>query len=185
MLEQVRKARPDAELHGLDISDVKTLNTSPLVTDLVQQGRFYQANIVHDHSVPQRHFDLVYSSMVLEHVPDAVDFIRAMGTLARPGGHVFVHTVNHRSILTSFYNDPTHIRPYPPAALERAAHFAGLKTEMACNERSLIILAMAPFYRAYCTLTGRQAVIPFFWEHLLAIQSVLVATVPPGHDVAE
>lgn len=40
------------------------------------------------------HFDIVTCMEVIEHVPDPVSLVQACGALARPGGHVFVSTLN-------------------------------------------------------------------------------------------
>ncbi len=182
MLRTVGNARPDAELHGVDIGDGDQREERDDDGRLI---KFYLDNILEEHSVPTRYFDLVYSSMVMEHVPDGVEFVRALGNLAKPGGIILVHTVNHRSLLISFYNDPTHIRPYSTQALLRAAAMTGLNAIFARNERSWPILLGSPFYYAFRILTGRSNQIPFFWEHLFAIQSVMAARIPAGSEDTE
>lgn len=175
MLEAIGAVRPDAELHAVDVAAVHALDTSRLIPRLAAEGRFYQEDIVANRKVPEAYFDLVYSCMVIEHVQDGVAFIAAMGRLARPAGRILVQSFNHRGVLTSFYNDPTHVRPYPPVALARAARLAGLDVRAAHNERSWPILLLAPAYWIYRVLTRRETVIPFFWEHLLAVQSIMIA----------
>ena len=91
---------------------------------------------------------------------------------------MLVHTVNHRSLLFGFYNDPTHIRPYSRMALSRSATLAGLEVLEVRIERSWVILLLSPFYHLYQFIRRMPVVIPFFWEHLLAVQTILAARVP-------
>jgi SAM-dependent methyltransferase len=77
--------------------------------------------------------DLVVASHVLEHVAEPVPFFAELVRLARPGGLLWVeapsdlsaerrasdHPTDNR--FDSFWDDPTHVRPYTPAALYRLA----------------------------------------------------------------
>lgn len=176
-LAGVAQARPDATVYGVDLAPVDNLTNHP-IHKIAADGRFYQANLLEDHNVPRGRFDLVYSSNVIEHVPDGVAFLRAMSQLAKPGGLVLVHTMNHWGTLVGFYNDPTHIRPYPAEALRRAALMVGIEPVEARHERCWSIMAFAPVYKLYCLATRKRTTASFFWEHALAVQSTLVARVP-------
>ena len=77
--------------------------------------------------------DLVVASHVLEHVADGVALAAELMRLVKPGGHLWIETPSELSCLTassddpedhqflSFWDDPTHVRPYTPAALYRLA----------------------------------------------------------------
>ena len=176
MLATIASIRPDLELTGMD------LVRPPHIT---YHGEFFEGDITSEQSVLLGRFDLVFSSMVIEHLADGPAFIRRLSLLAKPGGLVVVHTMNHRSLLISFYNDPTHVRPYSKLALTRAAFLSGLEVLEAQNERSWVILLFSPLYHLYQRFRGMPIVIPFFWEHLLAIQTVLVARVPEDDSTTE
>lgn len=55
----------------------------------------YLAMTAEDHAVPDdARYDLVVCMELLEHVPDPAALIRALGRLVRPGGDVFLSTLN-------------------------------------------------------------------------------------------
>jgi SAM-dependent methyltransferase len=54
-------------------------------------------------------FDLVLSFQVIEHLPDPVGFLRALGRRARPGGELLVTTPNR---LMSVSENPYHLREW-------------------------------------------------------------------------
>ena len=84
-------------------------------------------------------FDLVVASHVLEHVADPLPFFQELGRITRPGGRIYVETPSDRSVLVksdaaveshsffSFWDDPTHLKPWSPAALYRLAVSYGFR----------------------------------------------------------
>lgn len=76
---------------------------------------------------------LVVASHVLEHVLHPIRLVGELVRITRPGGLLYVETPSEKMALSprdpdveghgfeSFWDDPTHIRPYPPAALYRLA----------------------------------------------------------------
>ena len=77
--------------------------------------------------------DLVVASHVLEHVADGVALAAELMRIVKPGGLLWIETPSELSCQTassddpedhqflSFWDDPTHVRPYTPAALYRLA----------------------------------------------------------------
>ena len=77
--------------------------------------------------------DLVVASHVLEHVADGVALAAELMRIVKPGGHLWLETPSELGCLTAssddpedhqflnFWDDPTHVRPYSPAALYRLA----------------------------------------------------------------
>ena len=77
--------------------------------------------------------DLVVASHVLEHVADGVALAAELMRIVKPGGHLWIETPSELGCLAassddpedhqflSFWDDPTHVRPYSPAALYRLA----------------------------------------------------------------
>ena len=84
-------------------------------------------------NLPDDSCDLVVASHVLEHVADGVALAAELLRIVKPGGHLWIETPSELSCLTasshdpqdhqflSFWDDPTHVRPYTPAALYRLA----------------------------------------------------------------
>ena len=55
----------------------------------------YRLESAEDHAATHAgQYDLVTCMEMLEHVPDPAAVVRALATLVRPGGHVFVSTIN-------------------------------------------------------------------------------------------
>jgi SAM-dependent methyltransferase len=83
--------------------------------------------------IPDDACDLVVAGHVLEHVLDGVAFAAELLRIVKPGGLLWIETPSelgcqsvssdnpqdHRFL--SFWDDPTHIRPWTPAALYRLA----------------------------------------------------------------
>jgi 2-polyprenyl-6-hydroxyphenyl methylase/3-demethylubiquinone-9 3-methyltransferase len=114
-----------AELHALDAGVTVTyreLSAEALAT--LEPGRY----------------DVITCMEMLEHVPDPASVIRALATLVRPGGSVFLSTLNRtpRAFLTAIVGAEYVLRMLPrgtheyarfirPAELGRAARAAGLE----------------------------------------------------------
>lgn len=62
-------------------------------------------------------FDLVVSKSVLEHLPDARQFLRNAKYLAKPNGLVLIMVPDWRTGYKTFYDDYTHVRPYTTDSL--------------------------------------------------------------------
>ena len=76
----------------------------------------------HLEAQPDRSFDGIFCSQVVEHLPPSrvPELVRLMSAKLRPGGVAAVETPNPESLAifaTHFYLDPTHQRPLPPALL--------------------------------------------------------------------
>lgn len=84
-------------------------------------------------SMPDSHFDLVVASHVIEHVVNATGFMRELVRVAKPGGLIFLEAPSEMACIPpssndpsdhrflSFWDDPTHVRPWTPGALYRLA----------------------------------------------------------------
>jgi SAM-dependent methyltransferase len=83
--------------------------------------------------LPDDHCDLVVAGHVLEHVVDGVAFAAEMLRILKPGGCLWIETPSELSCIgrssddpeshrfLSFWDDPTHVRPWTPGALYRLA----------------------------------------------------------------
>jgi SAM-dependent methyltransferase len=88
--------------------------------------------------------DLVVAANVLEHCTDAVGVFGTLLAAAKPGGLVYVEAPSEFTLFeksdpdvegqgySSFWDDPTHVRPWPPAALYRLGLSYGARPE-ACH----------------------------------------------------
>src|SRR4051794_36257536 len=83
--------------------------------------------------LPDDHCELAVASHVLEHIPDPIDFMAELIRIVKPGGQLWMespselgcHNVASDDVedqrFLSFWDDPTHIRPWTPGALYRLA----------------------------------------------------------------
>ncbi|HEX2734210.1 MAG TPA: methyltransferase domain-containing protein [Polyangiaceae bacterium] len=83
--------------------------------------------------LPDDHCELVVASHVLEHVSDPVGFMTELVRIAKPGGQLWLESPSEPGCQSvgsddvedqrflSFWDDPTHVRPWTPGALYRLA----------------------------------------------------------------
>ena len=94
--------------------------------------------------LPEGDADLVVAANVLEHCTDAIGVFGTLIAAAKPGGLVYLEAPSEFTLFersdpdvegqgySSFWDDPTHVRPWPPAALYRLGLSYGARPE-ACH----------------------------------------------------
>lgn len=97
------------------------------------QAQFAQINQDGTLMVGDEMFDVVILSHVLEHLQNPMPLVEECRRICKPGGIIWIETPSEHSILIpsydsvqedrflSFWDDPTHVRPYTPMALYRIA----------------------------------------------------------------
>jgi 2-polyprenyl-6-hydroxyphenyl methylase/3-demethylubiquinone-9 3-methyltransferase len=83
-----------AEVTGIDLGE-KALKVAKL--HLLESGRKVDYRLVSAEALAAElpgQFDAVTCMEMLEHVPDPASVVRACATLVKPGGHVFLSTIN-------------------------------------------------------------------------------------------
>jgi SAM-dependent methyltransferase len=83
--------------------------------------------------LPDDHCELAVASHVLEHVPDPIAFMTELVRIVKPGGQLWMESPSElgcQSVASddvedqrflSFWDDPTHVRPWTPGAFYRLA----------------------------------------------------------------
>ncbi len=118
-------SRADIEHHGCDmmLPDGKPEHASFHLVDSVARKI----------PVPDNYFDLVVASHVIEHVVDPIELFQELARVCKPAGQIYIEAPSDKSVLVhsdaaveahsfySFWDDPTHLRPWTPAALYRLA----------------------------------------------------------------
>ena len=135
-------------------------------------------------------FDLVVASHVLEHVTDPLDLFCELVRVCKPGGKIYIETPSDRSLnikssnrpdshaFFSFWDDPTHIRPWPPAALYRLAVSYGctpLHCQYITNLRDKFLF---PFRYCYYALRRDPYKIAQIMKTVIGWECFLIAQKP-------
>jgi SAM-dependent methyltransferase len=122
-------------------------------------------------------YDGVIVSHVLEHVPNPIEAVSEILRILKPGGHVYIETPSEKSLQTSsnsdykkhgffsFWDDPTHIRPWTPAALYRLAVGFGCDVIEADYIGTLRDKMLYPWVWIRCLLSGdHHALTDAYWR---------------------
>jgi SAM-dependent methyltransferase len=72
-------------------------------------------------------FDVVFSKSVIEHLHDPGNFLGQIRRVLKPGGIFILLTPEWGSQWRVFYEDPTHVHPYLPLAVERLLELADFR----------------------------------------------------------
>lgn len=113
------------ERWGADMRDVRA--------HLGPEVRFVQANGLElEDALPHGHFDLIFMSNYLEHLPDSNAVIRQLQvcrTLLKHGGSVLIMQPNIRLVGAAYWDFIDHHVALTDRSLVEAAEIAGLRTE--------------------------------------------------------
>lgn len=139
-------------LHAIDISDY-------LDTEILKAAvEFKKCDLNLDPiPYPSNSFDYVNCSHVLEHISNPIDVLEEIARVLKPGGYLYLETPDTRwaalpriPLLTndegtySFWDDPTHIRPYSRPALRKAVEMAGLTSVHTFRARKWLHMGALP-----------------------------------------
>lgn len=93
-------------------------------------------------------FDAVVCKDVIEHVPDARVVIREVARVLKPGGRVFLSAPDAQRWV---WEDYTHVRPFPRAAMRRLLLDQGLAIERLGHESVMpgvgVVSRLSPWHR--------------------------------------
>jgi 2-polyprenyl-6-hydroxyphenyl methylase/3-demethylubiquinone-9 3-methyltransferase len=135
-------ARRGASVTGIDLAPamIETARLHAAQSGLNIQYRLQDAAVLAD--APEARFDVICCMEMLEHVPDPGGFVAVLARLVRPGGAVFVSTLNRnlKSFLLAIVGAEYLLRLLPrgtheyerfirPAELAGHARAAGLELE--------------------------------------------------------
>jgi len=72
-------------------------------------------------------FDMIISLAVIEHISNVSNYMGEILRVLKPGGIVYLTTPNFRFCYKSFFNDPTHVKPYTEKSIERLLKIWGFE----------------------------------------------------------
>jgi SAM-dependent methyltransferase len=70
-------------------------------------------------------YDVVVSLAVIEHLTNPGNFLAEISRVLRSGGTLILSTPNWGYCVKTFWNDPTHVKPYTRESLARVVQIAG------------------------------------------------------------
>lgn len=77
--------------------------------------------------LPTSSVGLVSCMHIIEHLLDPSHLLAEVRRILKPGGHFFLITPDWRKQYLTFYQDPTHVRPYDKEALSRLFRMHGFE----------------------------------------------------------
>ena len=73
------------------------------------------------------YFDGIFANWILEHLKEPERAFKEFWRVLEPNGYLFVLVPHPRTLTTTFYSDPTHVRPYSPEEIATLAETTGFK----------------------------------------------------------
>jgi SAM-dependent methyltransferase len=154
--------------HGVDVVTPPEFSSSATFVQASAENLPFSSN----------KFDLVTSSHVLEHLNNPYLAVAEMVRICRPGGYVYIETPSARSTVSliggTFWDDPTHIRPYPPVALEWIVSGMSVEILKKGYKRSLPALILGLPYAFVGSLLGDKQASSFFPAYAFGFFAYLI-----------
>jgi SAM-dependent methyltransferase len=125
---------------------------------------------------PDDHFDAVTLLDVIEHLQDYGSTLASCRRCLKPGGKLFVITLNAHSLARpllgkrwAWYQDPTHVHMFTPRMLREGLERAGLKVETLITESNFCSVGEGTKFLKPLRVIGRVVHTPAFGDSLLAV----------------
>jgi ubiquinone/menaquinone biosynthesis C-methylase UbiE len=158
----------------------------------IPQGFTYRKADLNKTSLPfdDDQFDFVVVSHTIEHLDNPVEFFSDCVRVCKPGGILYFEAPSERSACVpssnanpdffyslSFFDDPTHKRPWPPQAFYRLARLNSCEPLHTGRLFSWIHRLVAPLSIPFCWLTGHKLLEACVWQ-TVGWSSYLIAKKP-------
>jgi SAM-dependent methyltransferase len=125
---------------------------------------------------PDDHFDAITLLDVIEHLQDYAQALASCRRCLKPGGKLFVITLNAHSLARpllgkrwAWYQDPTHIHMFTPRMLREGLAGAGLEVETLITESNFCSVGEGTKFLKPLRVIGRVVHTPAFGDSLLAV----------------
>ena len=159
------------EAHGVEIS--------PHAVEQARQrtqGKVIEQGAEEPLPFPDGHFDAVTLLDVIEHLKDYGATLESCRRVLRPGGKLFVITLNGHSLARpllgkrwAWYQDPTHIHMFTPRMLREGLEGAGLAVDILITESNFCSVGEGTTFLKPLRVIGRVVHTPAFGDSLLAV----------------
>lgn len=170
LLQTLHRINPELEFMALDLTTADTF----LLKDIARiNGNIYQLPF-HDQSI-----DVVILSHVLEHLENTEQALREIKRILTHEGWFYIETPNQRSCLMpfglSFWDDPTHVRPYSANGLDKLVTMHGFNTLYSGSKKSWKTLVASVLYFLIYPLTKDPAAKNLLPSYLFLLFSYVIA----------
>ncbi|MFY9826244.1 MAG: class I SAM-dependent methyltransferase [Thermoanaerobaculia bacterium] len=125
---------------------------------------------------PDDRFDAVTLLDVIEHLRDYGATLESCRRVLKPGGKLFVITLNAHSLARpllgkrwAWYQDPTHIHMFTPRMLREGLEAAGFAVETLITESNFCSVGEGTKFLKPLRMIGRVVHTPAFGDSLLAV----------------
>lgn len=125
---------------------------------------------------PDGHFDAVALFDVIEHLPDYGTALAHCHRVLKPGGKMFVITLNAGSLARpllgkrwAWYQDPTHVHMFSAKMLREGLEQAGFQLERLTTESNFCSVGEGTPFLKPLRLIGRVVHFPVLGDSLLAV----------------
>jgi SAM-dependent methyltransferase len=72
-------------------------------------------------------FDLIISLAVIEHIENVSNYMEQAFRVLKPNGLFYLSTPNFKYCYKTFYNDPTHVKPYTDLSLSKTLEYCNFE----------------------------------------------------------
>jgi len=159
------------EAHGLEIS----AHAAELARTRTR-GSVLQQGAEEPFPFPDGHFDAIALFDVIEHLNDYGAALASCRRCLKPGGKLFVITLNAHSLARpllgkrwAWYQDPTHIHMFTPRMLRDGLEAAGLMVEALLTESNFCAVGEGTKFLKPLRVIGRVIHTPVWGDSLLAV----------------
>ena len=140
------------------------------------RGQVLQQGAEEPFPFPENHFDAVTLLDVIEHLDGYPAALASCAQCLRPGGKLFVITLNAHSLARpllgrrwAWYQDPTHVHMFTARMLRQGLEEAGLQVEVLKTESNFCSVGEGTKFLKPLRVIGRVVHTPFLGDSLLAV----------------
>lgn len=169
---------PNTYCIGIDASD----SLEPCRNNVT----FIRADI-HKTPLPDNTVDLIIINHVIEHLENPALVLQEIFRILKSGGYVYSETPSVKSTCwwspVTFWDDPTHRRPYSKIALEELFRNAGIKLQSCGTKHSVLMIFLALPWGVLTIFGKRSLYGVLFWNYLLGANLFYIGRKPEEEDI--
>jgi 2-polyprenyl-3-methyl-5-hydroxy-6-metoxy-1,4-benzoquinol methylase len=169
LLQALEKAGYEA--HGIELSEHAAEEARRLT-----RGQVFVQGAEEPFPFPDGHFDAITMFDVIEHLPRYPASLASCARCLKPGGKLFVITLNAHSLARpllgkrwAWHQDPTHVHMFTARMLREGLRGAGLEVEALTTESNFCSVGEGTKFLKPLRVIGRVVHTPVLGDSLLAV----------------